>query len=60
MATNNGFPIEDIEWLDNEFKKITNKDVAKKLEVNAVFEKLMKDGKKFTEEDWNNALAATD
>ena len=60
MATNNGFPIEDIEWLDNEFKKIINKDVAKKLEVNAVFEKLMKDGIKFTEEDWNNALAATD
>ena len=51
---------EDIEWLDNEFKKIINKDVAKKLEVNAVFEKLMKDGIKFTEEDWNNALAAAD
>jgi hypothetical protein len=60
LATNNGFPIEDIEWLDNEFKKIINKDVAKKLEVNAVFEKLMKDGIKFTEEDWNNALAAAD
>jgi hypothetical protein len=39
---------------DNEFKKITNKDVAKKLEVNAVFEKLMKD---VGVDDKRNALA---